>query len=94
MLIAALKDKKKFPPRYEGKPAFQTITIELYKQPKTKTTKKEHIRLVTVSIGVDVVAKTDDDIYVLSIIKIYSYFSFVFFAVSIKVELMKILKVM
>ena len=31
-----------------------------------------------VSTGVDVVAKTDDEVYVLSIIKIYSYFSFVF----------------
>ena len=39
---------------------FQTIAIELYKQPKTKTTKKEHIRLVIVAIGVDVVPKTDD----------------------------------
>ena len=31
-----------------------------------------------VSIGVDVIAKVDDEVYVLSIIKIYCYFSFVF----------------
>ena len=49
--------------------------IELYKQPKTKT-KKEHIRLVIVSIGVDVVPKTDDEMYVISIIKIYSFHLF------------------
>ena len=36
VLIAALKDKKKLPRRYERKSAFQTITIESYKQPKTK----------------------------------------------------------
>ena len=39
------------------------------------------------------VAKTDDQIYVLSTIKIYSHFSFVFSAVSKKVKLLKILKV-
>ena len=39
------------------------------------------------------VAKTDDEIYVLSTIKIYSHFSFVFSAVSRKVKLLKILKV-
>ena len=61
MSIAALKVKKRLPRLYEGKSAFQTIAIELYKQPKLKT-KKEHIRLV-ISIGVDVVAKTDDEIY-------------------------------
>ena len=36
MLIAALKDKKKLPQRCRRKSAFQTIAIELYKQPKTK----------------------------------------------------------
>ena len=39
------------------------------------------------------VAKTDDEIYVLSTTKIYSHFSFVFTAVSKKVKLLKILKV-
>ena len=36
------------------------------------------MKLVIVSTGVDVVAKIDDEVYVLSIIKIYCYFSFVF----------------
>ena len=35
-LIAALKDKEKFTRQYEGKYAFQTIAIELYKQLKKK----------------------------------------------------------
>ena len=46
---------------YEGKSVFQAITIELYKQPKIK---KEYTRLVIVSIGVNVVAKIDDEVYV------------------------------
>ena len=94
VLIAALKNKKKLPRRYEEKSAFQTIMTELYKQPKSKTTKKEHIRLVMLSIEVDVIAKIADEIYVLRIIKIYSYFSFVFSAVPKKVELLKISKVL
>ena len=44
------------------------MAIKLYKQPKTKIN-KEYIRLVTVSIGIDVVIKTDDEIYVLIILK-------------------------
>ena len=71
---------------------FQTIAFELYKQPKVKTTKKEHIRLVIVFIGVNVVAKIVDEFYIL--IKMYSYFSFVFSVVSKKVELLKISKMM
>ena len=55
--------------------------------------KKEHIRLVMVSTGVDVVAKTDDEVYVLSIIKIYSYFSFVFYIRLKKIEFLEISKV-
>ena len=39
------------------------------------------------------VAKVDDEVYVLSIIKIYGYFSFVFSAVQKKVKLLKISKV-
>ena len=79
------------PQRYGRKSSFQTIAIELHKQPKTKT-KKEHIRLVIVFIGVDVLAKIVDEFYIL--IKIYSYFSFVFSVVSKKVELLKISKMM
>ena len=36
------------------------------------------MKLVIVSHGVDEVAKIDDEVYVLSIIKIYCYCSFVF----------------
>ena len=43
------------PWQYEGKSAFQTIAVELYKQRKT-TEKKEHKRLVRISVWVDVVA--------------------------------------
>ena len=43
--------------------------IELYKQPK-KQTKKEDIRLIIRSIKVDMIVKTDDEIYVVSTIKI------------------------
>ena len=55
-----------------------------------KQNKKERIKLVIVSIGDDVVTKTDDEIYVLSVFKIYSFY---FFSVSRKVELLKISKV-
>ena len=52
----------------------------LLKDNKTKKNKntKEHIRLVIVSTGVHVVAKIDEEIYVLSIIRIHSYLLFVF----------------
>ena len=73
---------------------FQTTAIELCKQPKILKQKKEYIRLVIVSIEVDVVTKIDDEVYVLSVTKIYSYFSFAFSALPKKVELLKILKVM
>ena len=56
--------------------------------------KKEHLRLLIISFRVAVVAKTDDEIYVLSTIKIYIYFSFVFSTVPKRVELLKISKVM
>ena len=85
---------KKLSRRNEGISAFQTIAVHLYKQPKTTTKKKEHTRLVIFSIEIDVVARSDDEIYVLSTIKIYSYFSFVFSVVAKKFELLKISKVM
>ena len=93
-MIAALKDKKRLPRQYEEKSEFQSIAIELYKQPRTKTTKKEHRRLVIVSTGLNVVAKTDDEMYVLSIMKFYSYFSFVLSVAPFKIELRETLKVM
>ena len=58
--------------RYEGKSGFQAIAIELHNQ------KKEHMRLVIDSIGVHVVVKIVDEIYVLSTFEIYSYCSFAF----------------
>ena len=51
----------------------QLIYINNQKQNQKK---KKHIRLVTVSVGVDLVAKTDYEVYVLSIIKIYSFHLF------------------
>ena len=71
MMIVALKNKKSS----HNDTKDQTIAIELYKQPEPKP-KKEHIRLVIVFIGVDVVAKIVDEFYIL--IKIYSYLSFTF----------------
>ena len=65
--------------------------------------KREHLRLVISSIGVGVVAKTDDEVYVLSTIKIYnylstmriySYLSLVFSTGPQEAELLKISKVM
>ena len=44
----------------------------------TKTNKKGTPKLVISSVRAGVIAKTYDKIYVLSTIKIYSYFSFVF----------------
>ena len=51
--------------------------IELYtaqkkKQEKRKKKRKEHLRLVLNSIRVGTVVKTDDEIYVLGTIKIYT----------------------
>ena len=56
---------------------------------------KEQLRLVISSIRVGVVSKADDDVlHVLSTIKTYSYFSFVFSFVPKKVDLLEIAKVM
>ena len=56
---------------------------------------KEQLRLVISSIRVGVVAKVDDDVlHVLSTIKTYSYFSFVFSFVPKKVDLLEIAKMM
>ena len=70
---------------------FQTIAIELYKQPK-ETNRSYFSRISSIRVGV--VAKTDDEVYVSSTIKLYSYFSFVFSTVPKKVQLLKISKVM
>ena len=77
------------------KSAFQTIAIEWYKVPKKKKrAEKQRLLLVISSIRVSVVVKTDDEVYVLSIMKMYSYFSLVFSAVPKKVQLLELLKVM
>ena len=90
-MSATLKDKKNLTRLYDGKLTFKTIVIKLYKQPKEQ---KKHLRLFISSIRVVVVAETDDEIFALSTIKIYSYFSFDFSAMPKKVELLKISKVM
>ena len=54
--------------------------------------KNEPIKLEIAFLGVYVVTKTDDKVYVLSIIKTNSYFLFVFSIVPKKVELFKISK--
>ena len=76
MLFAAINDN-------EGKSAFQTIAIELHKQPKKPNKKRTN--------------KISNELlhyFVLSTIKIYSYFSFVFSTVPKKVELLKISEMM
>ena len=64
-----------------------------YINSQKKQTGKKRLRLVISFIRVDVAAKTDDEFYVSSTIKIYSYFSF-FSTVPKKVQLLKISKVM
>ena len=61
---------------------------------KKKRAEKQRLLLVISSIRVSVVVKTDDEVYVLSIMKMYSYFSLVFSAVPKKVQLLELLKVM
>ena len=73
---------------------FKWLRVNYRNNQKNPTTKKKNIKLAIASIGVDVVAKTDDEIYVWDIIKIYSYFSFVLSAVPKKIKLLKISKVM
>ena len=55
--------------------AFQTIGAELYKQPP-KTKKRAH-KINNSLYWRDVIAKIDDEVQVLSIIKYYCCFSFV-----------------
>ena len=76
LLIAALQDKKKLQRRDEWKLRFKQLQLNYINNYQKQ--KREDIKLVTVSSGVDVVVKIDDEVYVLSIIKLYCYFSFVF----------------
>ena len=79
-LFTGLKYKKALA-AIKGKSAFQTIVIELYKQPK-ETNRNYFSRLVTNSFRVGVVAQIDDVlssmVYVSSTLKMYSYFPFFF----------------
>ena len=88
LLFAALKYQKNFGKDMKEKLQFKHLELNY------RNKKKEHIKLVISSIRVSVVAKMDDEIYVLSTMKIYSYFSFVFCIVPKRVELLKIPKVM
>ena len=81
-LFTGLKYKKALA-AIKGKSAFQTIVIELYKQPK-ETNRNYFSRLVTNSFRVGVVAQIDDVlssmVYVSSTLKMYSYFPFFFYS--------------
>ena len=92
VLIAALKYKKGSRNDMKENLNFKQSRLNYINNQKQKQQKKEHLRLF--SVEVDIVVKIDDETYVLSIIKIYSYFSFLFSVVPKKVELLKILKVM
>ena len=72
LLIPALKDKKSYNDDMKENLHLKLQLSYINNQQKQK---KVHIKLAIVSTGVDVVAKIDDDLYVLSIIEIYCYFS-------------------
>ena len=65
-----------------------------YINSQKKQTEKECLRLIISFIRVGEVAKTDDEFYISSTIKMYSYFLFVFSTVPKRVQLLKISKVM
>ena len=56
--------------------------------------KNNNMKLIKDSFEVGVFAKTDDEIFVLSIMKIFNYFSLVYSILPKKIELLKISKVM
>ena len=68
--------------------------LQLKKTNKQNKKNKQHVRLVISSIREVVAVKTDDEVYILGTIKIYSYFSSVFPTVPKKVKLLKISKVL
>ena len=88
MLFTALKYKKALTVILKENLRFKQLRLN-YINSQKKQTEKE--RLSSVRVGV--VAKTDDEVYVSSTIKIYSYFSFVFCTLPKKVQLLKISKV-
>ena len=93
MLFTALKYKKALTAILKENLRFKQLQLN-YINSQKKQTEIERLRLMISSIRVGVVAKTDDEVYVSSTIKIYSYFSFVFCTVPKKVQLLKIPKVM
>ena len=90
VLFTELKHKKALTTILKGNMRFKQLRLNYI----NSQIAKERIRLVISSIRVGVVAKTDDEVYVSSTIKMYSYFSFVFSTVPKKVQLLKISKVM
>ena len=91
VLFTALKDQKSSHDNIKENLCFKQLRLNYINNQKKP---KEHLRLRISSIRVGAVAKTDDEIYVLSTIKIYSYFSFVFYTVSKKVELLKLMQLL
>ena len=100
MLFTVLKYKKALMAILKKNLRFKQLRLNYINSQKTTTTtttkqtEKERLRLVISSIRVGVVAKTDDEIYVLNTMKMYSYFSFGFSAVPKKIQFLKISKVM
>ena len=79
VLFTVLKYKKAPTEILKENVRFKQLRLN-YINSQKKQTGKERLRLVisSISIRVGVVAKTDDEVYVSSTIKLYSYFSFVF----------------
>ena len=93
MLFTTLKYKKALTAILKENLRFKQLRLN-YINSQKKQTEKERLRLVISSVRVGVVAKTDDEVYVSSTIKMYSYFSFVLSTMPKKVQLLKMLKVM
>ena len=92
VLFAELKDKESSLTIIKVNLRFRQLRLNYINN--WKKAKEEHLRLVTTAIRVGVIAKTDDEVYVLSIMKIYSYFSSVFSTEPKKFELLNISAVM
>ena len=86
MLFTILKYKKTLTEILKKNLRFKQLRLNFINKQK-KQTEKERLRLVISSIRVGVVAKTDDEVYVSSTIKMYSYFLFDFSTVPKKIQL-------
>ena len=93
VLLTVLKHKKALTAILVKKLCFKRLR-QNYLNRQKKQTEKERLRLVISTFRVGVTDKTDDEIYVSSILKMHSYFSFFFSTVPKKVQLLKISKVM